>query len=178
MEPRALGLLDRLGETDSLGARDELRYGHCRCVERPMNHQNATERMGAASATDGHDEQSAEHLESAVVHARQLMQSLASYLRSTTPGGLIQQLEELARKQPSLALGGAFLLGMAAARNATGDRQEQVPPLGPIEDEGHAGQLPRRTAFGAPREPADPIGVGSPIGDAPVAGGSPNKGPL
>jgi hypothetical protein len=125
-------------------------------------------------------EQPAQHLEAAVSHARQLVQSLATCLGSATSGGLIREIEELARKQPSLALGGAFLLGMAAARISAGDAQQHARQSQPAqaEDDAPEHEPQGRPPFGDLREPAEPIGVGSPIGDAPYAGGSPRKGPL
>jgi hypothetical protein len=41
---------------------------------------------------------------------------LARYLRETDARGLIATIEDLARRQPILFLGGAFLLGVAASR--------------------------------------------------------------
>jgi len=144
-----------------------------------MNQQNAAAANGPTPVTGADAKQNAQHLEAAVSHARQLVQSLVSCFGSA-PGsdGLIGDIEELARKQPGVALGAAFLLGMAAARISAADEQEQARQPRRAEEIGPEREPPGRPPFGDMREPAEPIGVGSPIGDEPFAGGSPRKGPL
>lgn len=47
--------------------------------------------------------------------ARQLEQ-LSNYLRETDPIQLVQEAENFARREPAIFIGGAFLLGLVAAR--------------------------------------------------------------
>jgi hypothetical protein len=132
-------------------------------------------------------------------HATQGVQSMAQYLASVSPQALLDDARELARSQPVLALGGAFLLGALAVRTLENPRRDQgsarptVDGKGPPERERKAGHEPAASRDRpAPRSApdadkpswpsADPVaplhdpavvtGVGSPIGDAPYAGGS------
>lgn len=143
----------------------------------------------------------AERLEQDLIsQAAQLMQSVAEYLQATSPQDLARDTRELLRRQPALALGGAFALGVLAMRRLQSPRREQpaepslpisagsaafaterAPTRGPEATHERAAGIqgidvpaPSRTA--APgvhvRGQSEAIGVGSPIGDAPYAGGS------
>jgi hypothetical protein len=68
---------------------------------------------------------------------------IAQYLRETDARQLIGNVEDVARRQPLIFLGGAFLLGMAASRfiTAAGDS-------GGAQGQGQAGSRSGTTAYG------------------------------
>jgi hypothetical protein len=53
-------------------------------------------------------------------------QGLSDYLKTANPGDLLHDAEKLARRQPALFLGGAFVVGLAVARflKSSAARQE------------------------------------------------------
>jgi hypothetical protein len=116
---------------------------------------------------------------------RQLQRALdavAKYAASCTPEGLLRDAAAWTRRDPALALGGAFLLGATLAR-VTGSRgaehshgSSRATPDGNTPSEavgsGGASRSPHRDKPPAAPVGDRPIGVGSPIGDSPHAGGS------
>ena len=54
------------------------------------------------------------------------MEHLADYLRTTETDELVRQAESLARRQPAVFLGGAFMLGVLGARFLKSSRRAQV----------------------------------------------------
>jgi hypothetical protein len=114
--------------------------------------------------------------------------------------GLLQDAQSFLRRQPALALGGAFLLGVTAARSVP-RRRDQRPDralapgaasTGNTDNTGstraepqpqrpeRAGQAVRDFEAAVPHDAGEPEAretpettrVGSPIGDSPYAGGS------
>ena len=60
------------------------------------------------------------------------LERLTNYLRDNDPKALVNELENLGRRQPVLLIGGAFLLGLAGARFLKSSRPatESYPDLG------------------------------------------------
>jgi hypothetical protein len=60
------------------------------------------------------------------------LERLTNYLRENDPKALMNELENLGRRQPALLIGGAFLLGLAGARFLKSSRPatESYPDLG------------------------------------------------
>jgi hypothetical protein len=69
---------------------------------------------------------------------------LASYVSNATPQGIIRDTEQLARRQPVMFYGAAFLVGLAAARFIKSSRPEGSQTRGDYE--------PREGSFGQRRE--------------------------
>jgi hypothetical protein len=164
-----------------------------------MNQQQGSWRDVSAEAPQSngtHPPEGAGHLEQALLgHATQVLQSLAQYLGSVSPQRLLSDSQELLRRQPALAWGGAFLLGVTAAHVLQRPSGQQ-PATGTEPHSDRPATAPRaRDQHGASREVASEEGVaphswpatapvahgaessdtppvGSPIGDAPYAGGS------
>ena len=55
---------------------------------------------------------------------------LTNYLRHNDTKALVNELENIGRRQPALLLGGAFLLGLAGARFLKSSMASQVPAAG------------------------------------------------
>jgi hypothetical protein len=75
-------------------------------------------------------------------------ESLARYVSSATPQSVVRDTESLARRQPALFFGGAFLLGLAAGRFL----KSSAPELTPAGARGNENQDNER-ALGRPERP-------------------------
>ena len=100
---------------------------------------------------------------------------------SARRGRGLRRVQKLLQRQPVLALGAAFLLGVTAARRARAALPVQRPGPSPAASRqgsqwGQAQESmscsPRAADDPILREASDATGVGSPIGDAPYASGS------
>ena len=73
----------------------------------------------------------------------------ANYLRETDAREMLRNVEDAARKQPLLFLGGAFVIGLATARflkaaggqDATGRRWRMTSPAGTYALDSRTGRL-------------------------------------
>ena len=61
-----------------------------------------------------------------IERAADQMDRLATYLQNTNVGEMVDQVEDVARRQPVLFLGGAFVLGLAGARFLKSSRRGHV----------------------------------------------------
>ncbi len=90
---------------------------------------------------------------------------VAQYLQTAEPDELVDRVEDFARRQPALFIGGAFALGLLGARFLKSSRRDQAAG----EWRQGAGRLPTRISYPADREIAEaPVG-----GAATVAASAP-----
>jgi hypothetical protein len=94
-----------------------------------------------------------------VERAADQLDSVARYLQTAEPSELVDRVENFARRQPALFIGGAFALGLLGARFLKSSRRDRLP-----EDWRQAGDgLPARISYPADREiveaPVDPFSV-------------------
>lgn len=91
------------------------------------------------------------------------IEGLATYVNAASPQSFVRDTEELARRQPALFFGGAFLLGLAAGRflkspRAEGDFPTSMNTTRPSYDEPKARAQERPSGFA----PARSASVGTP----------------
>ena len=77
------------------------------------------------------------------------VEGLARYVGDASPQSIIRDTEQLARRQPALFFGSAFLLGLAAARFIKSARPEGYTPADDRSDNGGTNQqrLERQSGF-------------------------------
>jgi ElaB/YqjD/DUF883 family membrane-anchored ribosome-binding protein len=80
---------------------------------------------------------------------------VAQYLQTAEPDELVDRVEDFARRQPALFIGGAFALGLLGARFLKSSRRDRAAG----EWRQGVGRLPTRISYPADREIAEaPVG--------------------
>jgi hypothetical protein len=102
-----------------------------------------------------------------VEKAAQQVERLSSYLQNADVGEVVDQVEDFARRQPALFLGGAFALGLLGARFLKSSRRGEVgtPASGYPTYRGAGTQTGR--AYGASAAERDVTGLREPAGLVP-----------
>ena len=93
-------------------------------------------------------EQDEPALANATAMAADRTQDIARYLQQTDVNDMIRGVEDFARRQPLLFLGGAFAIGLIGSRFLGG--QPDLAGGSPATSGGQQGQLPRgRSSYGS-----------------------------
>lgn len=94
-----------------------------------------------------------------VERAADQLDRVARYLQTAEPGELVDRVENFARRQPALFIGGAFALGLLGARFLKSSRRDRLP----VEWRQAGDDLPARISYPADRGiaegPVDPFAV-------------------
>jgi len=114
-------------------------------------------------------EESADVVSKYIRTAGDQVQRAADYLENTDVRDVMTDVERFARRQPALFLGGAFMLGLVAARVLKSSRQSNGAMGG---EQWTGSKYDRERSFDAFREPSSNFGGATPVSAGGAAFGS------